>query len=62
MKLNNTSHFFLKDEESKEFVYWLMDEEMKSRKVEVDEKEQIFFNWKEAEGGKTKGKLHSLIS
>jgi hypothetical protein len=35
LKLNNTAHFSLIDEETREFIVWKMDEEAKDRKIKM---------------------------
>ncbi|GMO20767.1 MAG: hypothetical protein Ta2E_11950 [Mycoplasmoidaceae bacterium] len=62
MKLNNTAQLFLKNDETKEFAKWLMNEEIGDRKIETEENGKYFFNWKHINGEGIKGRFHSLMS
>ncbi|GMO18120.1 MAG: hypothetical protein Ta2E_09230 [Mycoplasmoidaceae bacterium] len=62
MKLNNTAQLFLKNDETKEFAEWIIEEEIKQRKVEWEENGKYFFNWKFVNGEGIRGKYHSIMA
>ncbi|GMO20850.1 MAG: hypothetical protein Ta2E_12050 [Mycoplasmoidaceae bacterium] len=62
MKLNNTAHFFLRNEDTKNFINWQMEMEAKDREVVLKEKSEYFFNWGIVSERQIRGKFHSLIS
>jgi hypothetical protein len=48
LKLNNAAHFYLRDEETREFIEWQVNEEAKKMKIEIEPimKGNYFFDWR----------------
>ncbi|GMO19738.1 MAG: hypothetical protein Ta2E_10790 [Mycoplasmoidaceae bacterium] len=62
MKLNNTAQLFLKSEETRLLADWIMREEIKHRKIEIEEDGSYFFNWKIVNGEGIRGRYHSIMA
>jgi hypothetical protein len=62
-KLNNVSHFWLRDDDTRRFIKWQLDREGEEKEITKSEEREYFFDWKAS--GVTpliKGGYHSIIS
>jgi hypothetical protein len=63
LKLNNNAHFYLRNDETREFIEWQMEEEARDRKIQVESnmKGNYFFDWQMMKRREMRGKYHSII-
>jgi hypothetical protein len=62
-KLNNVSHFWLRDDDTRRFIKCQFDREAEIRNVEKSEQQEFFFNWKTPGPNLAiKGGFHSMVS
>jgi hypothetical protein len=62
-KLNNVSHFWLRDDDTRRFIKWQLNREAEEKKITKSEEREYFFDWKASEVTPLiKGGYHSMIS
>jgi hypothetical protein len=61
-KINNISHFLIRDNNTREFIFWQIKEEATFIQVLTTKEHKWFFDWNLPQVKKLKGGFHSLIS
>jgi hypothetical protein len=62
-KLNNISHFWLRDDDARRFIKWQFDREVEIRYIGNTDRKEFFFDWNTpGHYPAIKGGFHSMVS